>query len=197
MKYNHKLAGVDEVGRGCLAGPVFAAAVILRKNINIENIKDSKQISFNKRILIAKYIKDNSIYAIGKASVYEIEKNNILNASLLAMQRAINKLKYKPTIVYIDGLYAPKNINVDYKTFIKGDERIACISAASIIAKVARDLFMIKLSKKYPNYHWNKNFGYGTKNHLEGLKKYGLTEHHRKKFKPIHNMLLDDKRETQ
>tara|TARA_B110000438_G_scaffold293429_1_gene333279 strand:- start:2441 stop:3016 length:576 start_codon:yes stop_codon:yes gene_type:complete len=191
------LAGVDEVGRGCLAGPVFAAAVILRKNINIENIKDSKQISFNKRILIAKYIKDNSIYAIGKASVYEIEKNNILNASLLAMQRAINKLKYKPTIVYIDGLYAPKNINVDYKTFIKGDERIACISAASIIAKVARDLFMIKLSKKYPNYHWNKNFGYGTKNHLEGLKKYGLTEHHRKKFKPIHNMLLDDKRETQ
>ena len=191
------MAGVDEVGRGCLAGPVFAAAVILRKNINIENIKDSKQISFNKRILIAKYIKDNSIYAIGKASVYEIEKNNILNASLLAMQRAINKLKYKPTIVYIDGLYAPKNINVDYKTFIKGDERIACISAASIIAKVARDLFMIKLSKKYPNYHWNKNFGYGTKNHLEGLKKYGLTEHHRKKFKPIHNMLLDDKRETQ
>ena len=197
MNYNYKLAGVDEVGRGCLAGPVFAAAVILGKNIDIRDIKDSKKITFKKRILLAKYIKNNSIYAIGKASVNEIDKINILNASLLAMQRAISQLKYKPKIAYIDGLYAPKNINIKCKTFIKGDERIACISAASIVAKVARDLFMIKLSKKHPKYHWNKNFGYGTKLHLEGLGKYGVTLHHRKKFRPVHNILLGVKRETQ
>jgi len=197
LNYNYKLAGVDEVGRGCLAGPVFAAAVILGKNINTKNIKDSKKITFKKRILLAKYIKDNSIYAIGKASVNEIYKINILNASLLAMQRSLNQLKYKPKTAYIDGLYAPKNINIKCKTFIRGDERIACISAASIVAKVERDLFMIKLSKKYPKYHWNKNFGYGTKLHLEGLKKYGVTLHHRKKFRPVHNILLSVKRETQ
>jgi len=197
LNYNYKLAGVDEVGRGCLAGPVFAAAVILGKNIDIRDIKDSKKITFKKRILLAKYIKNNSIYAIGKASVNEIDKINILNASLLAMQRAISQLKYKPKIAYIDGLYAPKNINIKCKTFIKGDERITCISAASIVAKVARDLFMIKLSKKHPKYHWNKNFGYGTKLHLEGLRKYGVTLHHRKKFRPVHNILLDVKRETQ
>jgi ribonuclease HII len=192
-----KLAGVDEVGRGCLAGPVFAAAVILGKNVNTKNIKDSKKITFKKRILLAKYIKSNSIYAIGKASVNEIDKINILNASLLAMQRALNQLKYKPETAYIDGLYAPKNIDIKCKTFIKGDERITCISAASIVAKVARDLFMIKLSKKHPKYHWNKNFGYGTKLHLEGLRKYGVTQHHRKKFRPVHNILLGVKRETQ
>lgn len=197
MNYNYKLAGVDEVGRGCLAGPVFAAAVILGQNINTKNIKDSKKITFKRRILLAKYIKDNSVYAIGKASVNEIDKINILNASLLAMQRALNQLKYKPKIAYIDGLYAPKNINIKCKTFIKGDERITCISAASIVAKVARDLFMIKLSKKHPKYHWNKNFGYGTKLHLEGLRKYGVTQHHRKKFRPVHNILLGVKRETQ
>ncbi len=197
MKNNFKLAGVDEVGRGCLAGPVFAAAVILNKNINIKNIKDSKKIPFKRRIFLSKYIKDNSIYAIGKASVHEIEKINILNASLLAMKRAIKKLKRKPTIVYIDGLFAPKNINIKYKTFVRGDEKIACISAASIVAKVERDLFMIKLSRKYPEYQWEKNFGYGTKSHLKGLKKYGLTGHHRKNFKPIHNILLGNKRETQ
>jgi ribonuclease HII len=197
LNYNYKLAGVDEVGRGCLAGPVFAAAVILGQNINTKNIKDSKKITFKRRILLAKYIKDNSVYAIGKASVNEIDKINILNASLLAMQRALNQLKYKPKIAYIDGLYAPKNINIKCKTFIKGDERITCISAASIVAKVARDLFMIKLSKKHPKYHWNKNFGYGTKLHLEGLRKYGVTQHHRKKFRPVHNILLGVKRETQ
>ena len=197
MNYNYKLAGVDEVGRGCLAGPVFAAAVILGKNINTNNIKDSKKITFKKRILLAKYIKDNAIYAIGRASVNEIDKINILNASLLAMQRALNQLKYKPKTAYIDGLYAPKNIDIKCKTFIRGDERISCISAASIVAKVTRDLFMIKLSKKHPEYHWNKNFGYGTKRHLEGLKKYGVTIHHRRKFRPVHNILLDVKRETQ
>ena len=129
-----KTAGVDEVGRGCLAGPVYAAAVILKKNINIKDIKDSKKISFKKRILLSKYIKKNSIYAIGTASVKEISKINILNASLLSMQRALKKLKYKPSIAYIDGPFVPKNVNVKCKAFIKGDEKITCIAAASIIA---------------------------------------------------------------
>ena len=191
-----KVAGVDEVGRGCLAGPVFAAAVILNNNIEIKNIKDSKKINFNNRLLISEYIKKNSTYAIGIASVQEIEKMNILNASLLSMQRALNRLKHKPSIAYVDGLFAPKNIKIKCKTFIKGDEKITCISAASIIAKVSRDLFMINLAKKYPNYNWQKNFGYGTAAHLSGLKKYGITKHHRKKFKPIHNMLMSVKRET-
>ena len=193
----NKIAGVDEVGRGCLAGPVFAAAVILNNNINIKGIKDSKKIPFKKRILLSNYIKKNSTYAIGSASVSEISKINILNASLLSMQRALKKLKYKPSMVYIDGPFAPKNLSIKCKTFIKGDEKIVSISAASIIAKVTRDLFMIRLAKKYPKYLWNKNFGYGTADHLAGLEKYGITLHHRKKFKPIHNMLMKESRETQ
>jgi ribonuclease HII len=190
------IAGVDEVGRGCLAGPVFAAAVILNNNIIIDDIKDSKKINFKKRILISEYIKKNSIFAVGFASVNEIEKINILNASLLSMKRALDKLKIKPSIAYIDGIFIPKNINLKCKTFIKGDENIPSISAASIIAKVSRDLFMIKLAKKYTKYNWHKNYGYGTKDHLLGLKKYGVTKHHRKKFKPVHNILLAKKRET-
>jgi len=194
---NNKIAGVDEVGRGCLAGPVFAAAVILNNKINTKDIKDSKKIPFKKRILLSKYIKKNSIYAIGSASVKEIDKINILNASLLSMQRALKKLKRKPSIAYIDGLFAPKNVKIKCKTFIKGDEKVICIAAASIVAKATRDLFMIKLSKKYPKYNWNKNFGYGTADHIKGLKKYGATGHHRKKFKPIHKILMNKARETQ
>ncbi len=192
-----KNAGVDEVGRGCLAGPVFAAAVILNININTKLIIDSKKIPFKKRILLSKYIKKNSIYAVGSASVDEINKINILNASLLSMERALKKLKKIPSIAYIDGIFAPKNLKIKCKTFIKGDEKIKSIAAASIIAKVHRDLFMIKLGEKYPGYKWNKNFGYGTKDHLLGLQKYGVTRHHRKKFKPIHNILIKKTRETQ
>ena len=192
-----KIAGVDEVGRGCLAGPVFSAAVILNKKINKKGIKDSKKIPFKKRILLSKYIKKNSIYAVGIASVNEIDKINILNASLLSMKRALNKLKVKPSLAYIDGPFAPKNKKIKYKTFINGDEKITSIAAASIVAKVSRDLFMIKLAKKYPRYNWHKNFGYGTIDHLRGLKKYGVTKHHRKGFKPIHNILMCTTRETQ
>ena len=187
---------MDEVGRGCLAGPVFAAAVILNGKINKKNIQDSKKIPFKKRILISEYIKKNSIYSVGMASVEEINKINILNASLLSMKRALDKLKLKPSIIYIDGLFAPKGIKIKYKTIIKGDEKITSIAAASIIAKVSRDLFMINLAKKYPKYGWHKNFGYGTNTHLNGLKKYGITKHHRKKFKPIHNILSHKTRET-
>ena len=196
MFKNNKTAGVDEVGRGCLAGPVFAAAVILNKSINIKDIKDSKKIPFKKRILLSKYIKKNSIYAVGTASVKEINKINILNASLLSMQRALDKLKLKPSIVYIDGLFAPKGLKIKHKTFVKGDEKITCISAASIVAKATRDLFMIRLGQKFPKYKWNKNFGYGTAEHLNGIRKYGITKHHRKNFKPIHNILMSKTRET-
>ena len=196
MEKINKIAGVDEVGRGCLAGPVFAAAVILNNGIDTKDIKDSKKISFNKRIELCEYIKKNSIYALGSATVEEINKINILKASLLSMKRALSKLRLKPTMAYIDGPFAP-SLNIKYKTFIKGDEKITCIAAASIIAKVSRDLFMIKLSNKYPKYSWHKNFGYGTKDHLYGLKKYGITKHHRKKFKPVHNILFRQTRETQ
>jgi len=191
-----KIAGVDEVGRGSLAGPVFAAEVILNNNIDIKDIKDSKKISFKKRILLSEYIKKNSVYALGSATVKEIDKINILNASLLSMKRALIKLKTKPYVAYIDGLFAPKNLSIKCKTFVKGDSKITCIAAASIVAKVSRDLFMIKLAKKYPKYSWHKNFGYGTKDHLYGLKKYGITKHHRKKFKPVHNILMTTTRET-
>ena len=190
------MAGVDEVGRGCLAGPVFAAAVILNNDINIKDIKDSKKIPFQKRILLSNYIKKNSTYAVGRASVEEINKINILNASLLSMKRALNKLKLRPSIAYIDGLFVPKNMKIKCEALIKGDEKIISIAAASIVAKATRDLFMINLGKKFPKYKWNKNFGYGTAEHLNGLKKYGVTRHHRKKFKPIHNILLSTARET-
>ena len=196
MLKTNKIAGVDVVGRGCLAGPVVAVAVILNNKINIKDIKDSKKIPFRKRLLLSKYIKKNSIYAVGTASVEEINKINILNASLLSMKRALDKLKLNPSIIYIDGLFAPKDLKIKYKTFVKGDEKITCISAASIVAKATRDVFMIRLGKKFPKYKWNKNFGYGTAEHLNGIRKYGITKHHRKNFKPIHNILMSKTRET-
>ena len=188
MKNKKLIAGVDEVGRGCLAGPVVSAAVILKKNINLNLLKDSKKITFKKRVEIAKHIKLNSTYAIGLASVEEILNINILQASLLSMKRAINLLSIKPELVLIDGNFAPKGLK-NFKTIINGDEKIKSISAASIIAKVYRDQLMIKLSEKFSNYAWERNFGYGTKAHIEGLKKFGITSHHRKGFKPIHKML--------
>jgi ribonuclease HII len=181
-------AGVDEVGRGCLAGPVVSSAVVLKETVNISMLKDSKKISFKKRIEIAEHIKLNSIYAIGMASVEEILKINILQAALLSMKRAIDQLSVKPELILIDGNFAPQGLK-NFKTIINGDEKVKSISAASIIAKVYRDQLMIKLSEKFQNYAWERNFGYGTKAHMEGLKKFGITSHHRKGFKPIHKML--------
>ena len=189
MKKYNIIAGVDEVGRGCLAGPVVSAAVILKEGVKLKNIKDSKNLNFKQRLEVSKVIKSNSFYSIGVASVKEIEKINILHASLLSMRRAVLKLSKRPDLVLVDGIFAPK-INYPCKTVIKGDEKIKCIGAASILAKVYRDKLMIKMSKKFRNYYWNKNFGYGTKQHIMGLKKYGLTTMHRKNFKPIHKMLL-------
>jgi ribonuclease HII len=162
--------------------------VILKDTINLKLLKDSKKISFKKRLEIAEHIKLNSTYAIGVATVEEILNLNILQAALLSMKRAIDKLPIKPKLVLIDGNFSPKGLK-NFKTIIKGDEKIKSISAASIIAKVFRDQLMIKLSEKFYNYAWEKNFGYGTKAHMEGLKKFGITSHHRKGFKPIHKML--------
>tara|TARA_Y100000591_G_scaffold320349_1_gene333675 strand:- start:300 stop:872 length:573 start_codon:yes stop_codon:yes gene_type:complete len=183
------VAGVDEVGRGSLVGPVYAAAVILKKNINLEILKDSKSIKKDKREIISNYIKKNTIWAVAFASRAEIEKMNILNASLLAMKRAIKKLKTKPSHVLIDGNRVPKIKSYKIIAVVKGDKKIPAISAASIVAKVARDKFIISLSKKNKGYYWEKNFGYGTKQHLNAIKKLGVNKNHRKTFMPITKLI--------
>ena len=190
IKFKKKIitAGIDEVGRGCIAGPVVSAAVILKESINLDLLKDSKKISFKRRLKISDHIKSHSHYAIGLASVEEILDLNILQASLLSMKRALKQLAIKPDLTLIDGNFAPNGLK-NYKTVINGDEKIKVISAASIIAKVYRDNLMIKLAEEFTNYSWENNFGYGTRAHLEGLKKFGITSHHRKAFKPVHKIL--------
>lgn len=182
------IAGIDEVGRGPLAGPVIAAAVILdRKNIP-EGINDSKKIPKAKRILLAEKIKENSIYAYGAASEIEIDEINILQASLLAMKRASDGLSVVPKTTLIDGNFKP-DIKNNTISIIKGDTKSVSIAAASILAKVYRDEIMLKYSKQFPEYGFQTNSGYGTKEHLSALKNYGITPIHRKSFKPVHNIL--------
>jgi len=189
-KYMKKIiAGVDEVGRGSLVGPVYAAAVILEKKIDKKKLIDSKKLSKKNREILDVYIKKNCTWAISSASLKEIEKHNILNASLLAMKRAIKKLKKKPQLVLIDGNRLPKIDNYNLKNIIKGDQKIPEISAASIIAKVSRDRLVSKMSKKFKKYFWDKNSGYGTKDHVKAIKKFGITKYHRRTFQPVHNML--------
>tara|TARA_B100001057_G_scaffold464677_1_gene520078 strand:+ start:3257 stop:3817 length:561 start_codon:yes stop_codon:yes gene_type:complete len=182
------IAGVDEVGRGSLIGPVYAAAVILNKSINKKLLKDSKKLTKINREILSKYIKKNSIWAIGKASVKEIDKVNILQASLLAMKRAIQNLKKKPTLILIDGNKLPNIKNYKLRSIIKGDQKIPSISAASIIAKVTRDKIITNLGKKFQGYHWEQNCGYGTKQHLKAIKNLGITSQHRRTFSPINKM---------
>ena len=191
------LAGVDEVGRGSLIGPVYAAAVILNKSINKKLLKDSKSLTKDQREELDKYIRENSIWAIGQASIKEIEKINILHASLLAMKRAILKLNKKPSLVLIDGNKLPDLKNYKLKYVIKGDQKIPSISAASIIAKVSRDRFITKLSKQFNNYGWDTNSGYGTKEHLRAIKNFGITKYHRKTFSPICDLLQASRRTSQ
>ena len=183
------IAGVDEVGRGSLIGPVYAAAVILKKSINIKLLKDSKSLKKSQREILSKYIKQNSIWSIGRASVKEIEKINILHASLLAMKRAIIKLKKKPSLVLVDGNKLPEIENYNLKSVVKGDQKIPSISAASIIAKVTRDNLMNKFSHIFTKYKFAKNNGYPTKDHLNIVNNFGICSLHRKSFKPINKII--------
>ena len=176
------IAGVDEVGRGCLAGPVIAAAVILRNNIS--GLKDSKKLTKKKREELSLIIMQNSYFSFGSSSPKEIDKINILQASLLAMKRAILNLSVKPGKILIDGIHKP-DLNTDTQTIISGDSYINQISAASIIAKVYRDNLMMQFDKEYPNFYFSSHMGYGTKMHKAAIKKYGITPIHRKTFKGV------------
>ena len=178
------IAGVDEVGRGCLAGPVIAAAVIFKNNI--PGLKDSKKLSIKKRQKLSLIIMENSYFSFGSASVKEIDEINILQASLLAMKRAILNLSVKPGKILVDGVHKP-DLDIDTQTIIKGDSYIDEISAASIIAKVYRDNLMLQFDKKYPNFHFSSHKGYGTKPHKAAINKYGITPAHRKTFKGVIN----------
>ena len=189
-RFGSIMIGVDEVGLGPLAGPVIAVAVILNDNISLDKINDSKKLSSLQRESIFNQIIINSKCAIGFATVSEIDKLNILQASLLAMKRSVESLKEKKAIILIDGKFSYDKNNENIKTFIKGDQLYPSIAAASIIAKVVRDRYMTLMSEKYQNYGWDKNAGYGTKKHILAIKEYGITPAHRKSFAPIHNMLL-------
>ena len=184
------ICGVDEAGRGPLAGPVFAAAVILDPNNKIKGLMDSKKLNNQKLKELHVIIMRNAIeVSVASASVLEIEKINILQASLLAMKRAINQLKSEPENVIIDGLYCPEIHAMKMQAIVKGDSKHDEISAASIIAKVERDQFMLELDKKFPKYQFKKHKGYPTKEHLRLIMEHGVCEEHRKTFKPISTLI--------
>ena len=186
-KENCVLAGVDEVGIGALAGPVVAAAVILNPDLPIEGITDSKKITEKKRKSLSKDIENFSFdWAIGQASIDEIDQLNILNASHLAMQRAVGALVCRPTLILVDGNKVPE-FSVKAESIIKGDEKIMAIGAASIIAKVFRDELMKNLAVTYPSYGFEKHKGYPTRHHIERLQIEGPCELHRKSFAPVKN----------
>lgn len=177
------LCGVDEAGRGPLAGDVFAAAVILPPDCYIEGLNDSKKLSEKKREkLYDEIIKKAVDYCIATATVEEIEKINILNATYLAMTKAVNGLKTKADLVLIDGNKIPPQLEIEAKSIVKGDSTSASIAAASILAKVARDRYMLKIAKEYPQYMFEKHKGYGTKLHYEMIDKYGICKVHRKSY---------------
>ena len=177
-------AGCDEVGRGCLCGPVVAAAVIIDHQFNHNLINDSKQLSFRTRIELDSYIKENVLdYSIAELSPEFIDEHNILNASIHAMHRALDQLKTRPELILVDGnKFHPYNY-IPHQCIIKGDTKFLSIAAASILAKNYRDLLMIELHEEFPEYGWNKNMGYATKQHREALKKFGPTKYHRKSFR--------------
>lgn len=179
------IAGVDEVGRGPLAGPVVAAAVICDNPVLLNKMKDSKKLTAKAREKLCSLIMQDMIWGVGEATVEEIDALNILQASLLAMQRAVEGLTVPCDTLWVDGIHAPK-LPHQIHCFVDGDNRFPLISAASILAKVTRDKKMCELAKLYPEYGFEKHMGYGTKAHMEALKKYGVTPIHRKSFKPVH-----------
>jgi len=182
--------GVDEAGRGPLAGPVYAAAVIMGPDFDTEGLRDSKKISESKRYTLAAHIKKNALaWSLGICSASEIDELNIHQATLLAMRRAIEGLNGHASIkVLVDGLFCPK-VEHPCEAIVKGDDKVAEISAASIIAKTERDLEMIEIDKIYPKYQFKKHKGYPTKLHIEMTKYEGLCEYHRRSFSPIKEML--------
>jgi ribonuclease HII len=187
-----RIAGVDEVGRGPLAGPVTAAAVILDPDRIPPGLNDSKKLTAKRREALYEQILDMAEVSIAHATVEEIDQINILRASHLAMERAVAGLKTPPDHVLIDGNQVPRGLTVSNETIVKGDARSLSIAAASIVAKICRDYVMVDLAQQHPGYAWEKNAGYGTKAHMEGLRNLGVTPHHRRSFKPIHNILYQE-----
>ncbi len=176
-------AGIDEAGRGSLAGPVTAAAVILGKKFENKNLNDSKKLSQSKRLELKKFIEKNALaYSVAFVSSYQIDKNNILNSTFEAMHKSIEGLNIEPDFILVDGnLFKPYK-DLKYKCIIRGDQKYQNIAAASILAKTYRDEYMSNLHLKFPEYNWIKNKGYGTKFHINMITKFGRTKYHRKSF---------------
>ncbi|MEL6573193.1 MAG: ribonuclease HII [Pseudomonadota bacterium] len=187
-----RVAGVDEVGRGPLAGPVVAAAVVLDPEQIPEGLNDSKQMTAKRREAVYDVLRQVADVSIAEATVREIEEVNILQASHLAMVRAITGLTAPADYVLIDGNKVPRGLNVPASAIIKGDTRSLSIAAASIVAKVWRDRLMLSLAQQHPGYGWETNAGYPTKEHKAGLKSHGVTQHHRRTFAPVHKMLWQE-----
>lgn len=185
------VAGVDEAGRGCLAGPVVAAAVILKPWVDIETAFDSKQLTAQRREEALKEILDKSLsHSVFAACVATIDRIGILAATMQAMQGAVNRLKITPDFVLIDGNKCPEGLTVPAESIIQGDGLSRSIAAASILAKVTRDRLMVKLGKLYPQYRFQENKGYGTRSHLEALDRGGVCRHHRFSFRPVYQTRL-------
>lgn len=187
------VAGVDEVGRGPLAGPVTAAAVILQPNQIPEGLNDSKMVAPKKRQALYDQLLECADVSVAHASIEEIDTHNILRASHIAMLRAVAGLHQTPDHLLIDGNMMPRGVNHSAETIVKGDTRSLTIAAASIVAKVCRDKLMVDLAQQYPGYEWEKNAGYPTPAHKEALRNLGVTPHHRRSFKPVHNILYQGK----
>ena len=187
------IAGVDEVGRGPLAGPVTAAAVILDPDHIPPGLNDSKKLSAKRRIIIEADIWRMAEVSVAHATVDEIDALNILRASHLAMWRAIDGLARRPDHLLVDGNMIPRGLTLSAEALVKGDARSLSIAAASIVAKVARDRIMCELAADFPGYGWDSNAGYPTKSHKQALVRLGVTPHHRVSFKPVHNILYPEK----
>ena len=186
------IAGVDEVGRGPLVGAVVTAAVILDPNNPIEGLGDSKKLSEKKRLLLAQEIKQKALaWSLGRAEPAEIDELNILHATMLAMQRAIKSLKIRPHFVLVDGNRIPE-LDIPAQAIVKGDSLVPEISAASILAKVARDAEMMALDKQFPQYAFAQHKGYSTKLHLEKLAEFGVLPQHRRSFAPVRKLMSDN-----
>tara|TARA_R110002073_G_scaffold139232_3_gene289460 strand:- start:14252 stop:14833 length:582 start_codon:yes stop_codon:yes gene_type:complete len=177
-------AGTDEAGRGCLAGPVVAAAVILPKGFNHSFLNDSKQLTEKQRLELKPFIEENSLaYAVGFVWQEAIDEINILNAAILAMHKAIEQLTVQPEFIIVDGNRFKNYQDIPHQTIVKGDSKFLSIAAASVLAKTYRDAYMEKIDKEFPAYNWKQNKGYPTKAHRAVIKEVGITIHHRKSFK--------------